>query len=114
MSTGPIVAWPGCDPVMFYNGATHDARWRIGWITFDRDFGAVTGRGLEPLIMPPPAEDRSATDIAFAASIVLEDERAALYYSVDGSQPAAGDGATLRLTGAPATICLPPARLPAP
>ena len=28
---------------MFYNGATHDARWRIGWIAFDRDYERVTG-----------------------------------------------------------------------
>ncbi len=38
LSTGPISQSPGQDPVMFYNGATHDARWRIGWISFDPDF----------------------------------------------------------------------------
>lgn len=83
LSTGPIIAVDGGDPVMFYNGATNDARWRIGWISFDRDYARVTGRGLEPLIVPPPAEHRDATDIAFAASTVLEGDRLALYYSLE-------------------------------
>ncbi|VVT13977.1 Glycosidase [Sphingomonas sp. EC-HK361] len=84
LSTGPIVQLPGRDPVMFYNGATADARWRIGWVAFDRDFERVTARGIEPLIMPPPPRDRAATDIAFAASaIVAQDGRIHLYYSLE-------------------------------
>jgi len=83
LSTGPIWAAPGCDPVMFYNGATHDARWRIGWISFDADFTRVTGRGLEPLLVPPPPLRRDATDIAFAAATVAEGDRIALYYSLE-------------------------------
>lgn len=83
LSTGPIVAVAGADPVMFYNGATSDARWRIGWITFDADFSRVTGRGLEPLLMPPPPTHRDSTDIAFAASTVMEGDLIALYYSLE-------------------------------
>jgi predicted GH43/DUF377 family glycosyl hydrolase len=83
LSTGPMTQIEGQDPVMFYNGATHDARWRIGWISFDPSFSHVTGRGLEPLILPPPAVDREATDIAFAASTVMDGERIALYYSLE-------------------------------
>lgn len=83
LSTGPITQIDGRNPVMFYNGATHDARWRIGWISFDPAFTRVTGRGLEPLLLPPPARDRSATDIAFAASTVIEGEMIALYYSLE-------------------------------
>ncbi len=84
LSTGPIVQLPGRDPAMFYNGATHDARWRIGWVSFDRDFTRITDRGEEPLLVPPPAKDRTATDIAFAASTVVEDERCVhLYYSLE-------------------------------
>lgn len=84
LSTGPIFTPPGGgEPVMFYNGATPDARWRIGWISFARDYSQVTGRGIEPMILPPPPRDRSATDIAFAASTVIEDERIALYYSLE-------------------------------
>lgn len=84
LSTGPIVQCPGRDPVMFYNGATHDARWRIGWITFNPGFTRITGRGEEPLIMPPPATDRAETDIAFAAScVVQEGGDIHLYYSLE-------------------------------
>jgi predicted GH43/DUF377 family glycosyl hydrolase len=83
LSTGPITQVAGQDPVMFYNGATHDARWRIGWITFDPGFTRVTGRGLEPLLVPPPAVDRASTDIAFAASTVMEGGEIGLYYSLE-------------------------------
>lgn len=84
LSTGPIVAQPGADPVMFYNGATVDARWRIGWITFAPDFSKVTARGLMPLIVPPPPRDRGATDIAFAASCLVEDDGTIrLYFSLE-------------------------------
>ena len=83
LSTGPMTQVLGQDPVMFYNGATHDARWRIGWISFDSEFTKVTGRGLEPMLVPPPAVDRAATDIAFAASTVMEDEDIGLYYSLE-------------------------------
>jgi predicted GH43/DUF377 family glycosyl hydrolase len=85
LSTGPIVKVEGADPVMFYNGATMDARWRIGWISFDPDFKRVTGRGLEPVLLPPPAKSREATDIAFAASTVIEGEQIGLYYSLEDS-----------------------------
>nr|WP_295669437.1 glycosidase [Sphingomonas sp.] len=83
LSTGPMVQVAGQDPVMFYNGATADARWRIGWVSFDADFSRVTGRGLEPVLMPPPAKDRFATDIAFAASALVKDDLIYLYYSLE-------------------------------
>ena len=84
LSTGPMFQIvEGQDPVMFYNGATHDARWRIGWISFDADFTRVTGRGLEPLLVPPPPTHRASTDIAFAASTVNEGDHIALYFSLE-------------------------------
>ncbi|KQS03747.1 glycosidase [Sphingomonas sp. Leaf357] len=83
LSTGPMTMIDGQDPVMFYNGATHDARWRIGWVSFDRDFTRVTGRGLEPMLVPPPPTHRDSTDIAFAASTVMEEQRIALYFSLE-------------------------------
>lgn len=84
LSTGPMLMDEPDRPVMFYNGATHDARWRIGWVVFDRDCLNVTDRCIEPLIVPPPAEDRAATDIAFAASVVEEKKgRIWLYYSLE-------------------------------
>ena len=83
LSTGPIVQLPGFDPVMFYNGATIDARWRIGWISFDADYTRVTGRGIEPVLVPPPPVERTADDIAFAASTVIEGDLIALYFSIE-------------------------------
>ena len=83
LSTGPMFQVAGQDPVMFYNGATHDARWRIGWISFDADFTRVTGRGLEPLLVPPPPTHRASTDIAFAASTVNEGDHIGLYFSLE-------------------------------
>ncbi|WP_137897275.1 glycosidase [Sphingomonas sp. 2SG] len=83
LSTGPVCQLPGADPVMFYNGATLDARWRIGWISFSPDFAHVTGRGLEPVILPPPPEDRAKTDIAFAASTIIENGMISLYFSLE-------------------------------
>lgn len=83
LSTGPIVAEKGRDPVMFYNGATADARWRIGWITFDANYTQVIDRCIEPLIIPPPEDLRSATDIGFAASCLVDDDGTIrLYYSI--------------------------------
>lgn len=82
LSTGPIVATPAGEPVMFYNGATRDAKWRIGWITFDAQYTRVLARSEEPLIVPPPQREADATDIAFAASAVVENGMTHLYYSV--------------------------------
>ncbi|MBM3928690.1 MAG: glycosidase [Sphingomonadales bacterium] len=83
LSTGPLLTTDPDMPVMFYNGATRDARWRIGWVAFDRDYTRVVDRGIEPLVTPPPAEDRTATDIAFAASVVVVDDAIWLYYSLE-------------------------------
>ncbi|WP_267381311.1 MULTISPECIES: glycosidase [unclassified Sphingomonas] len=83
LSTGPMLMSDPEMPVMFYNGATRDARWRIGWVAFDRDITKVVARGLQPLITPPPAADRGATDIAFAASAIVTDGTTWLYYSLE-------------------------------
>jgi predicted GH43/DUF377 family glycosyl hydrolase len=66
---------------MFYNGATRDAKWRIGWIAFDAGFTRVVARRDDPLIIPPPAGPGD-TDIAFAASAVEERNAISLYYSI--------------------------------
>ena len=83
LSTGPMLMTDPDFPVMFYNGATHDARWRIGWVAFDRDCRHVVDRGIEPLITPPPVPDRTADDIAFAASVIDRDGAIWLYYSLE-------------------------------
>ncbi len=81
LSTGPIIDADSDRPVMFYNGATRDAHWRIGWVQFDRDYSRVTARCDEPLIEPQMLED-GATDISFAASAIVEDDVVQLYYSL--------------------------------
>lgn len=82
LSPGPLLTVDKNMPVMFYNGATVDARWRIGWIAFKQDCTTVIDRCIEPLVIPPPPKDRGDTDIAFAAScIVVDDEVSHLYFS---------------------------------
>jgi predicted GH43/DUF377 family glycosyl hydrolase len=83
LSTGPMLLDDPEMPVMFYNGATHDARWRIGWVAFDRALTRVVDRCIEPLITPPPVPDRTASDIAFAASVTSRDGDVWLYYSLE-------------------------------
>jgi predicted GH43/DUF377 family glycosyl hydrolase len=68
-------------PVMFYNGATRDAKWRIGWIRFDPAYTQVLSRCNEPLVAPPTPKGDD-TDIAFAASAVREGDLIRIYYSV--------------------------------
>ncbi len=80
LSTGPAVLVDGT-PVMFYNGATRDAKWRIGWIRFDAGYAQVLDRCDEPLIFPPAPKDDD-TDIAFAASALYEGDLIRVYYSV--------------------------------
>lgn len=82
LSTGPLLTADPNMPVMFYNGATRDARWRIGWIAFNRDCTEIVDRCIEPLIVPPPPKLRSDTDIAFAASVIARENGCAhLYFS---------------------------------
>lgn len=83
LSTGPIVVREGRPPVMFYNGATADARWRIGWIAFDENYTCIVDRGIEPLLVPPPPKERAGTDIAFAASCLDDGPDILLYYSLE-------------------------------
>jgi len=81
LSTGPIIISDPERPVMFYNGATQDAHWRIGWIAFNAEYTRVVARGGAPVIVPPKPEG-DATDIAFAASAVEVDDTIFLYYSI--------------------------------
>ncbi len=81
LSTGPMLQADPNRPVMFYNGATKDAHWRIGWIAFDAGYTRVVDRCDDPLIVPPVPRG-SDTDIAFAASSVETQDAVYLYYSV--------------------------------
>jgi hypothetical protein len=73
LSTGPLLTHDRDYPVMFYNGATRDAHWRIGWVVFDCNYSRIVARCEEPLIVPPVPNphDQAAVDIAFAASCVV-------------------------------------------
>ncbi len=82
LSTGPVVCEGDRLPVMFYNGATRNAQWRIGWVVFDRDFTRVIARCEHPIVLPGERRYAEDTDIAFAASAIVEGDRIHLYYSV--------------------------------
>jgi predicted GH43/DUF377 family glycosyl hydrolase len=81
LSAGPIIAQDSSAPIMLYNGATQSAHWRIGWATFDREYGQLHARGEETLV-EPSGIDGDATNIAFAASAVEQERAVWLYYSI--------------------------------
>ncbi|GAC1407460.1 MAG: glycoside hydrolase family 130 protein [Chloroflexota bacterium] len=79
LSPGPVLN--SKNPVMFYNGATQDVKWRIGWIMFEESVTQVIDRCDEPVITPPSPRS-GETDIAFVASAVEVNDTIYLYYSV--------------------------------
>lgn len=80
LSAGPVVNHDVYGSVMFYNGSNEKTHWRIGWVEMDDD-GNVKNRSTSPLITPPkPINDE--TDIAFAASAVLDNDEIWVYYSI--------------------------------
>lgn len=81
LSPGPVIGAFSDDPVMFYNGATQDAHWRIGWVRFDGGYSKIIDRCEVPLITPRTLSD-GATDIAFAASALEFADHIWLYYSI--------------------------------
>lgn len=48
----------------------------------DAGYTPVVDRCIEPLVTPPPALERTGTDIAFAASVTISDGAIWLYYSL--------------------------------
>ena len=81
LSPGSIVDVGTDRPVMFYNGATQDASWRIGWAAFDPTLQEVVDRSDDPLIEPEDDRPNAATDIVFAASAVPNGDEVLLYFS---------------------------------
>jgi predicted GH43/DUF377 family glycosyl hydrolase len=81
VSTGPICAYRGT-PVMFYNGASRRAEWRIGWVTFDHGYTRVLERSHDPILAAPAQRAPEDTDIAFAASAADDGASIRLYYSI--------------------------------
>jgi beta-1,2-mannobiose phosphorylase / 1,2-beta-oligomannan phosphorylase len=82
LSTGPVVAARPDFPVMFYNGATRAAEWRIGWVVFDAGYTRVVARSRHPIVLPHIKRNDDDTNIAFAASAIDVDCDIHLYYSV--------------------------------
>lgn len=82
LSTGPILDSNPQSPVMFYNGATRDAHWRIGWVVFNADFTRMIARSADPVVLADVRRNADDTDIAFAASALEIDKQVHLYYSV--------------------------------
>jgi predicted GH43/DUF377 family glycosyl hydrolase len=82
LSTGPILNADPMHPVMFYNGATQNAKWRIGWVEFDAGYTKVVARSNDPLVLPNIKRHADDTDIAFGASALEIDGAVHLYYSV--------------------------------
>ncbi len=82
LSTGPVLGGEDRLPVMFYNGATQSAEWRIGWIVFDRAYTRVIARCIHPIVLPGKKRFPEDTDIAFAASAIHDGNDIQLYYSI--------------------------------
>ena len=80
LSTGPLLRSDPDRPVMFYNGATEDAHWGIGWVALSADLKQVVARCDGPLIAPPP-DASGPRDISFAASVIDTKGTIWLYYS---------------------------------
>ena len=79
LSPGPMLLGDPDHPIMFYNGATRDATWGIGWVVFDHPNNRVLDRCEEPLIGPPGEEN--GRNMAFAASLIDDGDRVHLYFS---------------------------------
>jgi predicted GH43/DUF377 family glycosyl hydrolase len=85
LSPGPIIDTAD-GSVMFYNGASQNAAWRIGWAAFDPALSEVIGRSSEPLVAPDNVSG-GQSDIAFAASALAEGDRIFLYLSQSDQNP---------------------------
>jgi predicted GH43/DUF377 family glycosyl hydrolase len=82
LSTGPILDVNPASPVMFYNGATQQAQWRVGWVVFDATYTRVVERSRHPILLPHLKKNDDDTDIAFASSATDVDGEIHMYYSV--------------------------------
>jgi len=79
LSTGPMILTDPNHPVMFYNGATKEAVWSVGWIVFDIAHDRVLDRCEEPLIVSPTTY--KGRRMAFAASLIERRATIDLYVS---------------------------------
>ena len=81
LSPGPMLLDDPERPIMFYNGATHDGVWGVGWVVFDHANARVIDRCDAPLIAPPGEVD--GRNMAFAASMITHRDSIHLYLSLN-------------------------------
>jgi predicted GH43/DUF377 family glycosyl hydrolase len=79
LSPGPIIETDQ-GTIMFYNGASRGAEWRIGWASFDPSLSEIVARCEAPLITPQDVEGNNS-DIAFAASALVCGDEIELYFA---------------------------------
>jgi predicted GH43/DUF377 family glycosyl hydrolase len=73
--------------ILFYNGASKEAVWRIGYALLDQSGTIVLDRPEKPIIEPFGLTGDD-TNIAFAASAAVEDAKNAwVYYSIADRRP---------------------------
>jgi predicted GH43/DUF377 family glycosyl hydrolase len=73
--------------ILFYNGASKEAVWRIGYALLDQSATVVLDRPEKPLIEPFGLTGDD-TDIAFASSAIVDDAKSAcIYYSIADRRP---------------------------
>lgn len=82
ISPGPLIRTGSDRPIMFYNGADEEGKWRVGWAVFDRDLTRVVARCDEPVVVPTDLPGPDARDMAFVASAIDREGSATLYYTV--------------------------------
>jgi beta-1,2-mannobiose phosphorylase / 1,2-beta-oligomannan phosphorylase len=87
LSPSSAIACADGTHILFYNGASKEAVWRIGYALLDQSGTVVLDRPEKPLIEPFGLTGDD-TNIAFAASAVVEDSKnACVYYSVADRRP---------------------------
>lgn len=95
LSTGPLIRHGGRPGrrLMFYNGATREPKWAIGWVVIDDETLHEVARCETPLIVfdNPGCDD---CHFAFASSLVSDADHLWLYLTRDDREPMR---ATLRL-----------------
>lgn len=81
LSPGAVLLAGEEPPLLFYNGANDQTKWRVGWAQLDSSCTSITDRGDAPLIVPEPVSGED-TDIAFCSSAVQHGDDVWLYYTI--------------------------------
>ncbi len=79
LSPGPMLLNEPERFTMFYNGASRDGQWSIGWVVFDHENDRILDRCERPLVPSPGEVD--GRNMAFAASLLDNGATIDLYLS---------------------------------